>query len=274
MLRECSAVEDLCIEGVNEGVALEKLPAYRDYEDDGTGNAKTAVTYPLSHEGATLGLALIELPRDVSYTRARREHIQDLTDSLAKILARYQSSISSLKDTKDAYKDLIRIVNYEDCGLPDEKPAIFFSYSANCDENVANVVKKVVGEEFGDILQLTDWAEIAESGSITSQVIEKIRTSRYGICYLSEAAAEGSDSLYQDNPNVLFEAGMFHILRSNRADSLHGWLPIREAAELCGEVPFNFANERILIVPRSDGAVDDEVLAERLRTFIGELIDT
>ncbi len=78
---------------------------------------------------------------------------------------------------------------------------------------------------------------------------------------------------FADNPNVLFEAGMFHILRRNRGDQLEGWLPIREDNEFTTEVPFNFAGDRILVVPRNKGELNEprfvEMLNKHMRRLLG-----
>ena len=92
--------------------------------------------------------------------------------------------------------------------------------------------------------------------------------------YLSEPDPDGAlgGKRYSDNPNVLFEAGMFHVLRHNRGESLEGWFPIRESTEWTGNVPFNFAGDRILILPRDGrGELIRELFVERLERHLGRL---
>ena len=66
------------------------------------------------------------------------------------------------------------------------------------------------------------------------------------------------DDRFLDNPNVLFEAGMLHVCRENTADSIKGWIPIREDAERTTPIPFNFAGDSVLIVPRESNAFSSE----------------
>ena len=271
LLRECDGTSGLKVEGLDEGLTVDDLPAYRDFEPDNTGNSKTAICVPLFHENTSFGLMLVELPQNITYTKIRREHFQDLADSITKIFARYRASTSSLMDTKEAFQDVIRTINYEDCGLPERKPLVFFSYPNTSDGLVTETIKTVVTTEFDDDLELIDWKQISDTGSITAQIIESIRGSRYGICYLSEKT-KGGDKRYRDNANVLFEAGMFHVLRSNRGETLRGWLPIREDVGATEEIPFNFANERILTVPRSGSKLDQDCFKRKLKEFIEKLL--
>ncbi len=97
---------------------------------------------------------------------------------------------------------------------------------------------------------------------------------------MSEPVPGGSpadSSRFEDNPNVLFEAGMFqmlHQLRDDPADSeVARWIPVREAEELTTDIPFDFAADRIVIVPRESdsGQVDPQALAGALRDAVSEL---
>jgi len=81
---------------------------------------------------------------------------------------------------------------------------------------------------------------------------------------------------YIDNANVVFEAGMLHARTiaddpsSGREPT--GWIPMRE--EDSPRAPFDFAAERILIVPRfRDGALNEDRLREMLRARINTLLE-
>lgn len=100
-------------------------------------------------------------------------------------------------------------------------------------------------DEYDEKVDIVYWKKISESGLITQQILKEISSCQYGICYLSEPAADG-DYGYQDNSNVLIEAGMLSALP--REASFDNWIPIRE--EDSGSLPFDFANNRVLIVPR------------------------
>ena len=60
---------------------------------------------------------------------------------------------------------------------------------------------------------------------------------------------------YDDNANVVFEAGMLHartlVSSDTEGGEPAGWIPVREKAS--PDPPFDFAAERILVVPRTRG---------------------
>ena len=66
-------------------------------------------------------------------------------------------------------------------------------------------------DAYGDRLRFSSWAEMANPGQITDQLVDEISRSQYGICYLSELtnrpAGKAKQQKYVDNPNVLIEAG-------------------------------------------------------------------
>jgi predicted nucleotide-binding protein len=114
-------------------------------------------------------------------------------------------------------------------------------------------------EEFENQLRVVRWDQIEDSGTITTQLTEEITKSRFGICYLSEPQDDASR--FADNPNVVFEAGMLHALAALSPQERSGWIPIREEKSL--PTPFDFAGERIEVVPRG-GA--DRLNEARFRT--------
>ena len=104
-------------------------------------------------------------------------------------------------------------------------------------------------------------------------MLDDISESRFGLCYFSEPADEGERSAFRDNPNVIFEAGMLHSPTNAPTDRPTGWIPIREADSAA--MPFDFAHERTVIVPRDDeGSLDgerfEEELERRIKGVLGE----
>ena len=245
------------------------LPPYRDYDIE--GEARTAVAIPLKARGRVFGVLVAEFARLVPCSPATRDHMQKLSDAVATLLDRFSVAQASSAQTREAFLDMQRGIEWADCGVPSERHPLFLAYSAKADERVLEVIREVL-ERFADRIDVTDWKSMTDTGSITSAVMEKIRACRFGVCFFSEPSESADGLAYQDNPNVLFEAGMFHVLRGNRADSLNGWLPIREHEDLTGRPPFDFANERLLVVPRTDGQLDAPALQERLERFIESLV--
>ena len=269
-LRDCKDKADMMVQCTNEV----DPPPYRDYEDN--GDSKTAVVFPLNYEKQTLGVIDVEFPRLVSYGREAREHMRTLCDAIAIVIGRHRATRQSTEHTREAFSDLRQDLSFDDeCGLPTEKEQVFLSYSSRADPAVIGELKRVLrSEKYQNMVSIEDWELDAQPGLITAQIVNHIRSSRFGICYLSEPNPNGADGgkRYGDNPNVLFEAGMLHVLRHNRGESLEGWLPIRESADWSGTVPFNFAGDRILIVPRDDrGELIRELFVDRLERHLARL---
>jgi len=51
-----------------------------------------------------------------------------------------------------------------------------------------------------------------------------------------------------------------------------GWIPIREDANLSGSPPFDFAQERMIVVPRNGSQVNEGQFKDRFRGIIRSLI--
>lgn len=148
------------------------------------------------------------------------------------------------------------------------KPQLFLAFSDAADQEVVGVLVEVL-EEFENQLRVVQWDQIEDSGTITTQVTEEITTSRFGICYLSES--QENTGGFADNPNVIFEAGMLHALAALSAQERSGWIPIRE--EKSQPTPFDFAGERIEVVPRGAGdRLNEAKFRARLRARLQNLL--
>lgn len=123
-------------------------------------------------------------------------------------------------------------------------------------------------EDFRNQIRVHYWQESSASGNINLEILKQIKESRFGLCYFSEPAADPKSPFeYQDNVNVVFEAGMFQ----SRTDPIEprrstGWIPVREQEPLSPPPPFDFAQQRMVIIERSDsGQPDLEKLQSNLR---------
>ena len=124
-------------------------------------------------------------------------------------------------------------------------------------------------KEFSGRLRVIQWNRIDDSDTITVQLAEAITTSRFGLCYLSEP--QGASGNYIDNQNVLFEAGMLHALTALSIHERSGWIPLREAQS--PPPPFDFAGDRIEIVPRTgDGRLNEDLFRTRLSARLRRLL--
>jgi len=130
--------------------------------------------------------------------------------------------------------------------------------------------------EYSSKLDVTDWSQMAGQGNISAQIAKEITESRFGLCYLSQPVQGPSQGAprYEDNPNVIFEAGMLHARTSVNADDNSGqptgWIPVREQDS--PPAPFDFAGDRILVVPRAGGQVNELEFQAQLRRRIEALL--
>ena len=134
--------------------------------------------------------------------------------------------------------------------------------SAQANSDVIDSVLSVLQEDFfAARLQVIYWKDMDEPGNINRQLLDAIGSCRYAVCYFSQP---GDDGIYRDNPNVVFEAGMFHGRMDHVSILPASWIPIRE--QQSETVPFDFAQERLVIPERSDaGELRATALADLLR---------
>lgn len=230
---------------------------------------RTSIVVPLTNWGTVLGVIYLESTRYLEFTEVAAEELRLLADSLAILFELRGANEAQVTGTRDAVSELRDVL--DDTTFPRlTKPQIFVATSARADDAVLGVVQ-VVLEEFADVLAPVHWDLIDSSGSITLRLNEEISRSRFGLCYFSEPAKDAPHS-YQDNPNVLFEAGMLHALTNAPTGQPRAWIPVREADS--PDVPFDFAAERILVVPRTDdGALMQAGLRNSLRRRVQALLD-
>ena len=197
-----------------------------------------------------------------------KDELTLLADSVAILLELRQANNAQLTGTRAAVSDLSLILH--NTKFPRlTKPQIFVAFSGRADDGVIGVIQQVL-DEFSTTLRVVQWNRVEESGSITLGLIEEIARSRFGICYFSEPT-EGADSVFSDNPNVLFEAGMLHSLTNSPLTTPTGWIPIREKES--PKIPFDFASERILIISRTnDGRLAEETFRADLRKRVEALL--
>ena len=112
------------------------------------------------------------------------------------------------------------------------------------------------------------WEDVTEAGNITHQVIRDINNSDFGICYFSQPNSKGE---FEDNANVLFEAGMMQALAHSPNAQLEAWIPIREKES--ESIPFDIASERILLVDRKKGKLDKTCFRNALKERVKELVN-
>jgi hypothetical protein len=241
-------------EYVDRWSGVTDLPRYQAPIDR---EMKTSIVLPLIHWSRVLGVICLESTSCLEITEVAKDELQLLADAVAILSELRQTNRAQVAGTRAALTDLKAILS--STKFPRiTKPQVFIAFSSRADDEVVGAIQKVLGE-FNDILRIVLWNKIEESGSITLRLIEQIARSRFGVCYFSEPSADSSEH-FQDNPNVLFEAGMLHSLTNSPVGTPSAWIPIREKKS--PRIPFDFASERILFIERNH---DGELMEERFR---------
>jgi hypothetical protein len=185
----------------------------------------------------------------------------ELTKRITKellLLADTIAVILTLSETFKAQHDhTLEAINLHSTALNEEswppltKPKIFVASSGKADETVMGAIRSVL-DEFSDQLDVHYWKESSNSGNINWEILKQVKESQFGLCYFSEPVDDPKgECTYQDNINVVFEAGMFQSQTNpDVADHPVGWIPIREKVPLTPPPPFDFAQQRMIIVER------------------------
>lgn len=250
---------------------LADIPTYRPSAEF---PVRTLIVIPLLRRGRSLGAYLIESSRYVESTDVAKVELSRLGTALSILYDLYETNRAQAKNTADAIGDLRELLAAAEFPRL-AKPHFFLAYPDKADRRVKYVIDDVL-DELSDRLEFTDWAEIHESGNVPSQIAAEISRSRFGICYFSQRRIDPGEGmpLFEDNPNVLFEAGMLHARTSVTGEARgepSGWIPIREANS--PPKPFDFQSERILEVPRTrNGELKEDVLHDILKNWIENLI--
>jgi hypothetical protein len=249
-----------------------KLPDYMDY---GGGDAKTAIIIPLKYSGHVFGILNLEFKEHLAFARQSAVKLADIADSLARVIWLRETTESSEEDTHDALEILED--NFDFKCSPLKRAHVFTAYSQRSSPDVMDVIKKVLAgfTEF----DAQYWEDSTMSGSIKDQIYNSIKTCVFGVCYLSEKISEdeGQTLRFQDNPNVLYEAGMLqmlHELRKEPESAPSRWIPIREGGQFTTPAPFDFAAERMIIVPRDEnGQLQEDAFWEKFQSAVESLND-
>jgi hypothetical protein len=230
---------------------------------------RTAVVVPLPANPPRF-LYFLETKQSVGITEVAKEELLILAESLGIVIELSAANRTQSRLTREAIRELREILDAAE--FPKlAKPRVFFAFSDRADRAVIESIKAVLGE-FDGKLDVHDWDQMRESGNIPTQITHSISRSKFGVCYLSEPGLGGEE--YIDNPNVVFESGMLQAQTNDYAieGEPAGWIPVREKNS--PQAPFDFASERMLIVPRAarSGELDKQRLAEELRQRVRWLL--
>ena len=248
----------------------EGLPAFALHSD---GETRTAILVPLKDDNRVFALMDLESSRYLEITEIATKELGLIAETIGKVLLQRTLSTSQRRNTKRAIENLGTILNAG--GWPQlvkpEKPKLFLASPGKGDPAVLGVITNVL-DEFRDHVDVIYWKNISDSGDINQQVLRAITSAKFGICYFSEEVADDADPPYQDNANVVFEAGMLQALKNTPTGEPIGWIPIREASS--PKIPFDFAAQRILVVPRiGEKQLNKDALIAAVKERVEKLLE-
>jgi len=244
------------------GKSSEEIPKYLTR----TGfNILTSVIIPLiSNElERSFGVINFESERYLKYSEPVRDELTKIARSISKLYERNIAYSKLRTDTKGAIRHLNKVRNNNVLSVVNQRK-LFIASSGRADNEVIGLIREVLDQY--DV-EVVFWKEMSETGVINKQILTEIRACRYGICYLSEIVgpqkASDSQFKYQDNPNVLIEAGMLYA----KSQDFNNVIPIRE--ESSEKIPFDIAANRILVVPRiKDGKLNQDSFKKSLSSSL------
>lgn len=256
--------------------SLRTLPPYYAFKE-WTGSL-TQIVIPLV-VGVPIGILVLETKWICKYDPRLAEVFVGIAKALATILSTHEACKLSRQGTENALGAVTK--GYEttkknDKEHPLAEPSLFLASSKRADKEVIQIIQKTV-DLFKDTVQLNFWQDWTTSNEIKTELMKSVARADYAICYFSEPSVNSAGAeKYQDNPNVLFEAGMLHALTTTGVgESLSTtpleWLAVREGASL--PVPFDFGDKNILVVPRlENGNLDKARFARKLTACLKTMI--
>jgi hypothetical protein len=171
---------------------------------------KTSIILLLRDEGRVFGLLDLESTSFLEITELAKTELAMIAESISVLYQLRKSSKTQRESTQKALQQLGLILKVRN-SLRLSKPKLFLASSSKADQGVNAVLRRVL-DTYSSRLEVVPWYEISKSGNINQHIIHEILSSSYGVCYFSEAVDGPPVTHYQNNPNVLFEAGMLHVL--------------------------------------------------------------
>jgi len=253
------------------------IPPYQDFVPTG-GGARTSVIVPLRYgfeRPRIFGVLCLEFEKKIDLTKHSAGRIGRINKAIAKAIWLFETSTEQKRGTNTALDTLEERLKRLPTGPGLEMPSIFFACGSNADSDVRDIIVNVL-TKYPEVVQLDDWEKHAGPGPVNQQIADSINKASYGIVYFSEPCPDGSRFQYRDNPNVLFEAGMMNSVFHNSSDGISRWVLVREdhdgESPLCGPPPFDFFDQKIVIVPRSAKKLSKREFATQLKNHLEALI--
>jgi hypothetical protein len=239
-----------------------ELPRYRPPMDKQP--LFTSVLIPVFRPNdRILGVMVIECSKFHDIADFDPQELIALADALGVLYDLHELHEIQAQGTHDAV-DHLRRLKASARSPQIAKTQVFVAYSNKADDQVVGIIVNEIGRLEGPP-KVIKWRDMEAAGQINTQIDEAINTSGFGVCYLSESSGEES---FQDNDNVLIEAGMFREREVSQGQAT--CLLVREANS--PPCPFDIAGHRILYVPRENGVLNGEMFHAELRRKLSWLM--
>jgi hypothetical protein len=268
--------------GVDEWGEVSDTNLPRFYVATNARPSRTAIVLITRNaQGFNNGAFLVEIANKVRPSKVLRREMQLIADAIGLLHATDVATHEQREGTTRAIDTLSDLVGKLELDTG-PRPLMFVASSSRAPRDISTAIEQVL-KDFDDTVFVEPWHAIHQPGNINLQLVEKIRKAQYGLCYMSEEVEPeeipaNGDHRFKDNPNVLVEAGMLHMVTADDIVSGTGWIPIRE--DDSPDVPFDLGNQRMVLVKRDKSGVADiqefkKDLTAKIRSLlIAELMHT
>lgn len=236
-------------------------------------STRTLISIPTINKNVTTSLIYFEADSLIYANERAKEELEQIATSISRLFDLSEQNRDTHKETE------------EELSLLDESsrkvwtwavtpPSLFFAYPEGADDEVLTELREQLSTlEHQGFMKVFDWREFHEGGRITDKIEEEIGEANYFVGYLSERQDNGSESRFYDNPNVMYEAGMFQGLANDVTRPARSWLLIREPDSMA---PFDIITMNLLLIPRNDDGALNRVefsaeMGNRLAGLIPEV---
>lgn len=244
---------------------LTEIPDAQGFE--ASAKVQTEVVVPVRSTRRCIGAISFRSAMHIPASDQIRNEILTIAQAIGSAYQTLKESELRASNTTEALENLstssskIRI-------LKEGKARIFMAFPENCDRHIVDTIKESV-DKF-ETLEGLSWDQNYHSGSINEKIVEDILGSDLGIAYFSEFSSTGENK-YHDNPNVLFEAGMFESCQKIGGRGPLAWIPVREASS--EGFPFDIASLNTVIVRRDENGNPIGDVKREISSRISAILD-
>lgn len=246
---------------------LKNIPPYQSVVSNEKMRTSVIVPFYEIEQGKEYlrGVANYEIPHFIPFNEGCKQEIMHLTDTISELLNLYSVRERQEKNTDFAIDKLQYKLKNFNTSRRENKIFIASPYLGKKD--VKDTIIEVIKSDFPDI-EIENWENNKETGSVSKNIFDKINKCLYGICYFSQK--DEDHNKYVDNINVAFEAGLMHSKFRTFRDEKPLWIPIRE--EESPSFPFDVKDFNTIVVPRNeDGSLIVEEFKKELTHFLLEM---